>query len=145
MKKIIFISLALVLVLSAAAATVVLARDEAPDPPNSQIQRMENALFPKLRSAVAEGIVSRDLAIRIVDAWKQKPQSELPQLYQRVINLLNSRQETQIQDASFTRLLRQAVSRKLITAEKAREISEMWQEQARLYQRLANLVNGGRR
>ena len=111
---------------------------------------MENALFSKLRSAVAEGLISRDLAIRIVDLWKQKSDNDLPQLYQRVMNLLNSKEEAQVQKASFISLLRQAVSQGSLTLEKAGEVKALWEqksqdEQTKLYQRLANLVNGSGR
>ena len=146
-KKIIIILLTLILVFSATATTMVLAQDESSTP---QVQRMENALFSKLRDAVAEGLISRDLAIRIVDLWKQKSDNDLPQLYQRVINLLNSKEEAQVQKASFFSLLRQAVSQGSLTLEKAGEVKVLWEqksqdEQTKLYQRLANLVNGSGR
>ena len=146
-KKIIIILLTLILVFSGTAATMVLAQDESSTP---QVQRMENALFSKLRDAVAEGLISRDLAIRIVDLWKQKSDNDLPQLYQRVMNLLNSKEEAQVQKASFISLLRQAVSQGSLTLEKAGEVKALWEqksqdEQTKLYQRLANLVNGSGR
>ena len=146
-RKIIIILLTLILAFSATAATMILAQDESSTP---QVQRMENALFSKLRGAVSEGLISRDLATRIVYLWKQKTDNDLPQLYQRAMNLLNSKEEAQAQKASFFSLVRQAVSQGSLTLEKASEVKTLWEqksqdEQTKLYHRLANLVNGSGR
>ena len=63
-KKIITISLSLVLVLSVATtAAVTLAQDES----SPQVQRMERALSQELESALTDGLITQELADRIMN------------------------------------------------------------------------------
>lgn len=145
-KKIITISLSLVLVLSVATTVAVtLAQDES----SPQVQRMERALSQELESALTDGLITQELADRIMNTWEQQADGKLPQLFQRIMNLIKSREEAQIEKSSFMSLLRQAVNQGVLTPEKARYAVGLWEqetpdERAQLYQRLYNLVDSGR-
>jgi len=145
-KKIIAISLSLVLVLSiVTTAAVTLAQDES----NPQVQRMERALSQELESALTNGLITQELADRIINTWEQQADGKLPQLFQRIMNLIKSREEAQIEESSFMSLLRQAVNQGVLMPEKARYAVGLWgqktpDERTQLYQRLHNLVGSGR-
>jgi hypothetical protein len=84
-----------------------------------------------------------------MNTWEQQTDGKLPHLFQRIMNLIKSREEAQIEESSFMSLLRQAVNQGVLTPEKARYVVGLWEqkipdERAQLYQRLHNLVGSGR-
>jgi hypothetical protein len=145
-KKAIVISLSLVLILSVVnTAVLTLAQDES----SPQVQRMERALSQELESALTNGLITQELADRIISTWEQQADDKLPQLFQRIMNLIKSREEAQIEESSFLHLIRQAVNQGILTPGKARYAVGLWEqktpkERTRLYQRLHNLVSSGR-
>lgn len=86
-KKTVAIVLALALIFTAVATTVVAAQDE----PAPRQQVMEQVLFREVRAAVGLGLITQDTASRIAEAWDNSAEGGLSQLYQRVMGFLESR------------------------------------------------------
>jgi ribosomal protein S20 len=144
-KKTVAIVLALVLILSAAATTVVAAQDE----PAGRQQIMQQALFQEVRAAIQQGLITQDTASRIAEAWHSKSEDGLSRLYQRIMNMLESKKQQLRMESSLFRELDLAVEQGLITRDKAEQIKDIWQqkpqeERLKLYQRVMGFLESGR-
>jgi ribosomal protein S20 len=144
-KKTVAIVLALALIFTAVATTVVVAQDE----PAERQQIMQQALFQEVRAAVQQGLITRDTASRIVEAWYNSSEDGLSQLYQRVMNMLESKKQQLRMESSLFGELDLAVRQGLITQDKAEQIKDLWQqkpqeERLKLYQRVMGFLESGR-
>jgi len=144
-KKTVAIVLTLVLILSAVATTVVAAQDE----PTPRQQAKGQVLFREVRAAVQQGLITRDTASRIVEAWNNSSGDRLSQLYERVSNMLESKKQQLRMESSLFEELDLAVRQGLITQGKAVQIKDLWQqkpqeERLKLYQRVMGFLKPGR-
>ena len=144
-KKTVAIVLTLVLILSAVATTVVAAQDE----PTPRQQAKGQVLFREVRAAVQQGLITRDTANRIVEAWNNSSGDRLSQLYERVSNMLESKKQQLRMESSLFEELDLAVRQGLITQGKAVQIKDLWQqkpqeERLKLYQRVMGFLKPGR-
>jgi hypothetical protein len=144
-KKTVAIVLTLALIFTAVASTVVAAQDE----PTSRQQAIEQDLFREVRAAVGLGLITQDTASRIAEAWYNSAEGDLYQLYQRVMNMLESKKQQLRIDSSLFGELDLAVRQGLITPEKAQQIKDIWQQQPQeerpqLYQRIMGFLESRR-
>lgn len=144
-KKTIAIVLTLALIFTAVATTVVAAQDE----PTPRQQAIEQDLFREVRAAVGLGLITQDTASRIAEAWHNSAEGGLPQLYQRVMNMLESRKQQFRMESSLFGELDSAVRQGLITPEKAGQIKDIWQQKPqedrpKLYQRIMGFLESRR-
>ena len=144
-KKTVAIVLTLALIFTAVATTVVAAQDE----PTPRQQIMQQALFQEVRAAVHLGLITQDTASRIAEAWHSSSEDGFSQLYQRVMNMLDSRKQQLRMESSLFGELDSAVRQGLITREKARQIKDIWQQKPqedrpKLYQRIMGFLESKR-
>ncbi len=144
-KKTVAIILTLALIFTAIATTVVAAQDEPP----SRQQAIEQDLFREVRAALGFGLITPDTASRIAEAWHNSPENGLSQLYQRVMNMLDSRKQQLRMERNLFGELDSAVRQGLITREKAWQIKDIWQqkpqgERPKLYQRVMGFLESRR-
>ena len=144
-KKTVAIVLTLALIFTAVASTVVAAQDE----PSSRQQAIEQDLFREVRAALGLGLITPDTASRIAEAWRNSPENGLSQLYQRVMNMLDSRKQQLRMERNLFGGLDSAVRQGLITREKAWQIKDIWQqkpqgERPKLYQRVMGFLESRR-
>jgi hypothetical protein len=144
-KKTVAIVLTLALIFTAVASTVVAAQDE----PTSRQQAIEQDLFREVRAAVGLGLITQDTASRIAEAWYNSAEGDFYQLYQRVMNMLESKKQQLRIDSSLFGELDLAVRQGLITPEKAQQIKDIWQQQPQeerpqLYQRIMGFLESRR-
>ncbi|MES0329134.1 MAG: hypothetical protein ABUK06_02485 [Dehalococcoidales bacterium] len=144
-KKTIAIILTLALIFTAIASTVVAAQDE----PAPRQQAIEQDLFREVRAALGLGLITPDTASRIADAWHNSPENGLSRLYQRVMNMLDSRKQQLRMERNLFGELDSAVRQGLITREKAGQIKDIWQqkpqgERPKLYQRVMGFLESRR-
>jgi len=142
-NRAIAIALTFVLVFTlVATAAVVMAQEES----TPQQQMRQDAFFQEIDKAVHQGLITQETADRITDLWGQKPVDERPHLYQRVMNMLESKQQQQTRELALFQALDEAVNQGLITQEKADYIIGLWEqkpvdERAQLYQRVMNFLD----
>ena len=144
-KKTVAIVLTLALIFTAVATTIVAAQDE----PAGRQQIMQQALFQEVRAAVGLGLITQDTASRIAEAWYNSSEGGLSQLYQRVMNMLESKKQQLRMESSLFGELDLAVRQGLITREKAQQIKDIWQqkpqeERPKLYQRVMGFLESKR-
>jgi len=144
-KKTVAIVLTLALIFTAVASTVVAEQDES----TSRQQAIEQDLFREVRAAVGLGLITQDTASRIAEAWYNSAEGDLSQLYQRVMNMLESKKQQLRIDNSLFGELDLAVRQGLITPEKAQQIKDIWQQQPQeerpqLYQRIMGFLESKR-
>jgi hypothetical protein len=144
-KKTVAIVLTLALIFTAVASTVVAAQDE----PAPRQQAIEQDLFREVRAALGLGLITQDTASRIAEAWHNSAEGNLSQLYQRVMNMLESKKQQLRMESSLFGELDSAVRQGLITPEKARHIKDIWQQQPQedrpqLYQRIMGFLESKR-
>lgn len=142
-NRAIAIALTFVLVFTlVATAAVVMAQEES----TPQQQMRQDAFFQEIDKAVYQGLITQETADRITDLWNQKPVDERPQLYQRVMNMLESKQQQQTRELALFQALDEAVHQGLIAQEKADYIMGLWgqkpvDERPHLYQRVMNFLD----
>jgi hypothetical protein len=144
-KKTVAIVLTLALIFTAVATTVVAAQDE----PAPRQQAIEQDLFREVRAAVGLGLITQDTASRIAEAWHNSSEGGLSQLYQRVMNMLESKKQQLRMESSLFGELDSAVRQGLITREKAGQIKDIWQQKPQedrpqLYQRVMGFLESTR-
>ena len=144
-KKTVAIVLTLALIFTAVATTVVAAQDE----PAPRQQAIEQDLFREVRAAVGLGLITQDTANRIAEAWHNSSEGGLSQLYQRVMNMLESKKQQLRMESSLFGELDLAVRQGLITREKAGQIKDIWQQKPQedrpqLYQRVMGFLESTR-
>jgi len=144
-KKTVAIVLTLALIFTAVATTVVAAQDE----PAPRQQVLEQDLFREVRAALGLGLITQDMASRIAEAWYNSSEGGLSQLYQRVMNMLDSRKQQLRMESSLFGELDLAVRQGLITREKAQQIKDIWQQKPqedrpKLYQRVMGFLESKR-
>ncbi len=144
-KKTVAIFLTLALIFTAVATTVVAAQDK----PAPRQQAIEQGLFREVRAAVGLGLITQDTASRIAEAWHNSSEGGLSQLYQRIMNMLESRKQQLRMESSLFGELDSAVRQGLITREKAGQIKDIWQQKPqedrpKLYQRVMGFLESTR-
>lgn len=144
-KKTVAIVLTLALIFTAVASTVVAAQDG----PAPRQQAIEQDLFREVRAALGLGLITPDTASRIAEAWYNSAEGDLSQLYQRVMNMLESKKQQLRMESSLFGELDSAVRQGLITPEKAQQIKDIWQQQPqeerpKLYQRIMGFLESKR-
>lgn len=143
MKKIILIAVALILVTTGVTTTIIAAQE---DTPSQQSVRLENALNQQLEKALNNGLIDQELIDRIYSIWSDKSDEEQLQLYERVVNMIQSRQKQARLENTFFETLEKAIELGYIEPEKYRDIANLWEqkspdEKQKLYERLLNLLD----
>jgi hypothetical protein len=143
MKRLILILIAIVLVITSVTTTFIVAQD---DTLSEQSIRLENALNGHLRQALSNDLISRELAVRITDLWQEISEDEQLKLYQRVVNLIQSRQQQARLESAFYNALGDAITLGYIDRGKYSDIVNLWEqktleEQQQLYKRILNLLD----
>ena len=142
MKKLVIITITLVLVLAISATSIVIAQG---NPTSQNTARLENALAQQFEKAQNYGLIDQELIDRIYSIWVDKSDEERLQLYKRVVNMIQSKHKEVRLENAFLGTLEKAIELDYITPEKYGEIVNLWEqkspdEQQKLYERLCNMI-----
>jgi len=143
MKKLFLVTFAIILVVTSITTTLIVAQDE---PLSQQSIRLENALYQQLRQALSDDLVTRELVDRVIDLWQEKSEDEQLKLYQRVVNLIQSRRQQARLESAFFNALGDAITLGYIDRGKYSYIVNLWEqktleERQQLYRRILNLLD----
>ena len=143
MKKLFLVTVAIILVVTSVTTTLIVAQDETL--PQQSI-RLENALYQQLRQALSDGLVTRELVDTVIDLWQGKSEVEQLKLYERIVNLIQSKQKQSRLENAFFSALKEAIELGYVKREKYDYIANIWEqktraEQQQLYQRVLNLLD----
>lgn len=143
MKKLILTAVSLTLIAIISVTSIIIAQD---DPPSPQSVRLENALNQQLEQALDRGLIDQELTNRIHTIWSGKSDEEQLHLYNRVCNMIQSKQRQARLENAFLSKLDNAIEQGYIDRSRYNGIISRWEqgspeEQQQLYERLCNLTD----